>query len=759
MNMLHPTWLWTICALLFWSMGTPITASTPPQPASSVQHLLGKSTKTPDLCSYVDPHIGSGGHGHVFVGANVPFGLVQLGPTALSQEWDWTSGYHYGDSTVIGFPHTHLSGTGIGDLHDVTLMPVTGKVTYARGAEKPFQPGLWSYADLKREVCEPGYYATFLTRYQIGVELTATARVGFHKYTFPKTDSGAVVIDLQNGGGWDKATEAQVERIDECTLAGYRYSRGWANRQRIYFVAQFSQPITQLEVIADSTKTLDNGSGKIVYAHAHLDTQAGKPVYVKVALSPTSIAGAQANLKKELRGWNFEKTRKQARKLWNKALAKIKIQAKDTQTLRTFYTALYHTMVAPSIFCDVNGDYRGADGEVHRNANFVNYTTFSCWDTYRAAHPLMSLIHPERMADMMQTFIQIHQEQGKLPVWHLMGCETNCMVGSPGICIVADGLLKGYIRNPAVAYEALKQTALLDERGMAFRKKYGYIPCDKMKESVAYDMEYAIADGALARVAQQLGHAEDADYFLKRSHSYRHYFDPATGFMRGLTSDGRFNEPFNPYASTHRDDDYCEGTAWQYTFLAPHDFEGLVDCFGGKEPFLKKLDALFTAESQLMGGNSSPDISGMIGQYVHGNEPSHHIIYFYTLAGQPWKTAQRIREVMRLFYYDEPEGLCGNEDVGAMSAWYLLSALGFYQVEPAGGRYVFGSPIIDEAVLRVRDGKFKVVAHNNSPENKYIQRTVLNGKELTAPWIDFEQIAQGGTLEFYMGNQPVPLPQ
>ena len=705
---------------------------------------------TYSLTRYVNTHIGTGLHGHVFVGANVPFGFVQLGPTSIPQQWDWTSGYHFSDSTVIGFPHTHLSGTGIGDLHDITLMPVVGPVTYARGHEEDPQSGLWSYADRQREVSRPGYYATHLLRYGIDVELTCTQRVGFHKYTFPTTEDAAVVIDLENGGGWDNATEAMVRLVDDRHVEGYRYSKGWANDQRIYFFAEFSAPIRNLEGVADGVPTADVLKGEVVYARANMALESTEPLYVKVALSPTSMANARLNLQTELPGWDFSETVVAADEAWEQALGKIRVEMADEEKQQIFYTAFYHTMVAPSVFCDVNGDYRGADGEVHHNADFVNHTTLSCWDTYRAAHPLMTLVHPEKMKDMMRTFLQIYKEQGKLPVWHLMGCETNCMVGNPSVCIVADGLLKGYIEDEAGAYEALRNSVMLDERGQGFRKEYGYIPYDKMKESVAYDMEYAIADWAVAQVAQRLGKTEDAAYFLERSRSYQHLFDSATHFVRGRSSSGEFHVPFNPFASDHRNDDYCEGNAWQYTFLAPHDFEGLVDCFGGRAALVAKLDSLFLVKSELEGKDQSPDISGLIGQYAHGNEPSHHITYFYTLAGQPHKTADRVRQVLTELYGATEDGLCGNEDVGAMSAWYILSALGFYQVEPAGGRYFFGSPLVDKAVLQVRDGEFTIEVHNNSPENKYIQEVRLNGQPLQQNWIDFEDIARGGKLEIFM---------
>ncbi|MEG0788636.1 MAG: GH92 family glycosyl hydrolase [Alistipes sp.] len=712
-----------------------------------------------NLTRYVDPMIGTGGHGHVFVGADVPFGAVQLGPTSIPQSWDWVSGYHISDSTVIGFAHTHLNGTGIGDLSDISLMPVVGEVRLARGTQEDPQSGMWSYSDRSHERVRPGYYATRLSRYGVDVELTATERVGFHKYIFPKSADAAVVIDLENGTCWDEPTEGYLEPIDDHTVCGYRYSKGWANDQRVYFVAEFSKPFSQLQLFAPDSLT--NGAcegkqlkGKRIYGKALFDTTEGETIYVKVALSPVSVENARLNLQTELPAWDFEATTKAADQKWNAELNKVKIATADEHVKRTFYTALYHTMVAPSLFCDVNGDYRGADGNNYKAADFVNYTTFSLWDTYRAAHPLMTLIHPEKMRDMVQTMLHIYQQQGKLPVWHLAGCETNCMVGNPGICVVADAVMKEVEGvDPEQAFEAMKQSAMLDERGLDLLKEYGYIPCDKMLESVAISMEYAIADGALAAVAQKLGKTEDYNYFKTRSEAYKHYFDPQTHLMRGKCADGTFRTPFNPFFAAHRENDYCEGNAWQYTWLVPHDVKGLTGLFGGREQLIANLDSLFTASADL-GENASPDMSGMIGQYVHGNEPSHHILYLYTMAGEPWKTADKVREVLSTLYHDQPDGLAGNEDVGQMSAWYVLSSLGFYQVEPAGGHYYFGSPIVDEAIIKVKGGTFTLTARNNSVENKYIQRVTLNGKPYAKNYIDYRDITAGGTLELEMGAKP-----
>lgn len=715
-----------------------------------------KGQEMEDLTQFVNPRIGTGGHGHVFYGANVPYGFIQLGPTSIPQSWDWVSGYHVSDSTVIGFPHTHLSGTGIGDLHDINVMPVVGEVTYSRGDASSYETGLWSYSDRSKEVVTPGYYRTHLSRYNVDVELTATKRAGFHKYTFLGNESPAIVFDMVNGGCWDKTTEAVIRVVNDSTVSGYRYSKGWADDQRVFFRAEFSRKFDNVEfIVNDSVKEGNMAKGAQLFARVNFAAGNQEPVYMKVALSPTSEEGAQLNMQTELSGWDFEKTIADAKAAWNKELNKVKVYTTDEASKKIFYTSLYHTLFAPSEFCDVNGDYYGADKQMHKGEGFVNYTTFSLWDTYRAAQPLMTILHPEKMSDIINTMLHIHQQQGKLPVWHLMGCETNCMVGNPGVPVVADAILKdikGF--DTELAFKALKESSMLPERGMEHRIEYGFIPADKMTEAIAYDMEYAIADWAVAQAAQKLGKQEDYEYFLKRSKSYKNYFDASTGFMRGKMLDGSWRTPFSPYASSHREDDYCEGNAWQYTWLVPHDVEGLVECFGSKEAFVNKLDSLFLANGD-MGEASSPDISGLIGQYAHGNEPSHHTVYLYTLVGQPWKTADRIKEILHTMYTDQPDGLSGNEDVGQMSAWYILSSFGFYQVEPAGGKFVFGYPNFDKVEITVPAGKFVIERENKGQQNNYIQGIVLNGTEYKKPWIEYADIMKGGELKFLMGDEPV----
>ncbi len=684
-----------------------------------------------DYTQYVNPFVGTGGHGHVFLGANVPFGHIQAGPTQKKQGWDWCSGYHYSDSIIIGFGQMHLSGTGIGDLGDIALLPVT------QNNEREVK---FSH---KAEYATPGYYAVTLAN-GVRVELTATLRTAFHRYTFPAdVKQELVVLDLSQGIGWDKMTACSMKQEGRNTVVGSRFSTGWAKDQRVYFVAEFSQPITHQTTEGDTLSVFSF-------------EPTGQPLMVKVGISSVSIDNARKNLQQESPDWAFNTVVADAQKAWNKELGKIDIQTDNASDKRIFYTGLYHTMTAPSVFNDVNGEYRGADGKTS-HGDFTPYTTFSLWDTYRAAHPLMTLIHPEKQRDIAQTMLHIAQQQGRLPVWFLEGNETDCMVGNPGIPVLIDIALKGFDVDKHAVLEAAKKTQLFGDRGLDLLKKYGYLPYDlePTNETVAKGLEYALADGCIARLAKALKAEKDYKYFLKRSQSYRdYYFDKQTKFMRGIDSKGRFREPFDPFKVIHRADDYTEGTAWQYIWLVPHDVHGLISAFGGDKPFTNKLDSLFIVQGD-MGKDASPDISGLIGQYAHGNEPGHHIIYLYDYAGQPWKTALRVREVLRTMYHDSVDGLSGNEDVGQMSAWYILSSLGFYQVEPAGGRYVFGSPLFNEASMNVGNGKtFRIIAHNNSKENMYIQSVKLNGKPYTRCYIDFKDIIRGGKLEFTMGNKP-----
>lgn len=690
---------------------------------------MSVSAAQDSFTQFVNPYIGTGGHGHVFLGANVPFGAVQLGPTQITRGWDWCSGYHYSDSLIIGFGHMHLSGTGIGDLGDIAFLPTFDAKTYTERFSHD------------AEYVRPGYYTVRLADSKILVELTATQRAGMHRYTYPLSSKQPLLkLNLKQGIGWDKMTKCQLTQENPTTVSGYRLSEGWAKDQRVYFVAEFSRAVKLQEMQADSVGVFSFDD-------------ATKPLLVRVGISAVSVDNAKANLKAEIKDWNFDRVAQEADAAWNDELSKIKVETPNLDDKTIFYTGLYHTMIAPSVFSDVNGQYRGSDGKIYQG-DFVNYTTLSLWDTYRAAHPLMTIIHPEKQRDIAQTFLHIFQQQGKLPVWHLVGNETDCMVGNPGIPVLADIVLKGFDVDKKAAYEAMRTSSLLDERSLDNLKKFGYIPWnrDSTFETVAKGLEYALADACVAKVAKLLGEKKDYQYFFNRSKSYKYYFDKKTGFMRGVDN-GKFREPFNPFHSSHRNDDYTEGNAWQYTWLVPHDVPGLIKLFGGKRPFVTKLDSLFTISGDL-GENASPDISGLIGQYAHGNEPSHHILYMYNYVGQHDKTSEKVREVLKTMYHNDFDGLSGNEDVGQMSAWYILSSLGIYQVEPAGGRYMFGSPLFDKAVVNVGQGKtFTIIAHNNSAKNVYVQQIKLNGRPYKKLYIDYKDIVSGGTLEFFMTDK------
>ena len=683
-----------------------------------------------NLTQYVNQYVGTGGHGHTFMGANVPFGLVQLGPTEPTRGWDWCSGYYYDDDELIGFGHMHLSGTGIGCLGDVAFLPV-----------KDFKQTSTRFKH-EAEKVHPGYYSLQLTDPNVLVELTATERCGFHRYTFKDGAKAQLALDLSQCIGWDKLNDCLLTQESTTRLTGFRRSNGWAADRRIYFSIDFSQPVT--------VHRLDSMERVVVSVADNT-----KPLLVKVALSPVSIDKAKLNMQAEMAGWDFDATVKAADDAWNRELARIQIQTNDQTKKRVFYTAMYHLMTSCSKFNDVDREYRGADGKVHK-ADFTNYTTLSLWDTYRAAHPLMTVAFPEMQRDFAQTFLNIYKQQGRLPVWHLMGSETDCMVGNPGAIVLADLTMKGFVEDKELALEALKATQMKDIRSLGLLKEHGYIPwnLEPENETVAKALEYCAADDGVAKVAKLLGKSDDYDYFFNRSRSYKKYYDPETRFMRAVGTDGKFRLPFNPFFAEHRTNDYTEGNAWQYTFLVPHDVKGLIQLFGSDKAFMSKLDSLFFVEGWA-GDNASPDMSGMTGQYAHGNEPSHHVIYMYNYAGRPDKAAPLLRKMLNEMYLDQPDGLSGNEDVGQMSAWYILSSVGLYQVDPVGGRFVIGSPLFDKATVNVGAGKtFTVVAKNNSDRNIYVQSARLNGKALKNSYIDFNDIRHGGTLELVMGPKP-----
>ncbi|MBA4275944.1 GH92 family glycosyl hydrolase [Flavobacterium sp.] len=721
---------------------------------SVVSQVKSKTKTNSNYTQYVDPIIGSAGHGHVFVGANVPFGAVQLGPTNIAEGWDWCSGYNYASNTILGFTHTHLSGTGIGDLNDILLLPITGKVSLKKMTKEDLKNGYGSLFSHNNEVVKPGFYSVLLDRYNVKAELTASERVGFHKYTFNSAEDSHILLDLTDGVGWDKPMETYIKKTAKNTIMGYRYSKGWADDQRVYFAMEFSESIENISLYDDEV-LINETEGKGIRMKAVIDFKSKKEnvVLVKVGLSPISCENASANIKAEIPHWDFDKTVKQADLKWNNKLNKIQITA-DDKTKKVFYTALYHTMFAPSIFNDANGDYRGTDKKVYQKVGFTNYTTFSLWDTYRALHPLYTITQSDKINDIIKSFLAIYQQQGRLPVWHLMGNETNCMNGNHSIPVIVDAYFKGYRDyDTALAYEALKKTAMQTRDGMDYVQKLQYIPADSLTETVANALEYAIDDWCIAQMAKDLNKMEDYYYFSKRANLYKLYFDKETTFMRGKMKNGQWHEPFNPLSSEHRKDDYVEGNAWQYTWLVPQDPYGLIDLFGGDEKFSKKLDTLFVIKDGVVGADASPDISGLIGQYAQGNEPGHHIPYLFSYVGQPWKTAKLIREIADKFYTTKPDGLCGNEDLGQMSAWYIFSAMGFYSVNPANGIYVLGSPLVNNAVINYKEGiSFQLTAINNSATNIYIQKAEYNGKPYTKSYITHDMIAKGGELKLYMGS-------
>jgi len=688
-----------------------------------------------DYTSYVDTSIGTGEHGHVFVGASVPFGAVQVGPTSVPRGWDWCSGYHASESSVIGFAFTHISGTGIGDLCDINILPVTGNnITYTR-------EGIADTADRTREVSTPEYYSVPLINSGVYCQMTASDHCGIIHFTFPSdAESKSLVFNLQDGGNTDSDdVESGFELIDPTHAVGYRYSHGWAPDQKIYFAAEFSQPVGECSIEADN--------------YYRIPLVSGNEITVNLSISPVSSKNASDNLSAELTGKDFDTVKSAARQAWNRELSKVDIKTDDEQKRKVFYTAFYHSMIEPAHFNDCTAP--------------VRYTVLSLWDTYRAWVPLFTILHPEKVNDFINTFLDIYDKQGKLPVWHLYGNETNCMIGTPGIPVVSDAILKGFEGfDYEKAFQAMKASALNPERGQGERMQYGYIPSDLFTDApVAYDMEYALSDWALAQAAQKLGHQDDYEYFIERSKTYKKHFDPQTGFVRGLKTDGTWTEPFSPCFSNHFFSDYCEGNAWQYTWLVPHDFEGLCECFKtyknytgtdttGREALLQKLDSLFVVSSVVEGENASPDISGLIGQYAHGNEPSHHTTYMYCFAGQPYKTADLVSRISRELYSATSDGICGNEDCGQMSAWYIISAMGFYQIEPAGGRFFFGTPLFDEMTIKVGENKtFKIKASGLSESSRYIRGINLNGQPYTKAWIDYADIMAGGEIEYLMSSE------
>ncbi len=706
-----------------------------------------------DYVKYVDPIIGSGGHGHVFVGANVPFGMVQVGPQNIHKGWDWCSGYHYSDSVIIGFSHTHLSGTGCTDLGDILLMPYTGEVRTKRGEQNNIEGCCSSYYSHDTESVSPGYYSLLMDN-GVKVELTATERVALHRYSYPKVETPRLLINLKEGNG-DRSVMTYLKKVDENTVEGYRFSKGWSPMQKTFFVLKTDAKISELQVF-DDDKEVGKDELKCAGSKGVLTFKDNpRKVSVKVALSSVSCANAAANMNAELSGWNFEKVHKEAIRKWNEQLACMDISTSDERGKKIFYTSLYHAFIAPTLFCDVNGEFRGQDDKIYSNNTWTNYSTFSLWDTYRTLHPLYTIIAPEKVNDIVNSFLSICDQQGKLPIWHLLGNETNCMPGYSSVPVIADAYLKGFNGFDANrALEAMKKTAHSSiQRGTHNVRDLGYIPCDSLREATSVAMEYAADDWGTALMAKKMGKTEDFYAYMKRGKYYAKYFDKETNFIRPILGNGKWFEPYDPADATKKYHLFTEGNGWQYTFFVPQDPYGLIELFGGDEPFTKKLDQFFVTELSLEG--VALDVSGLIGQYAHGNEPSHHIAYLYPYAGEQWKTAEKVRQIQEQFYTDQPDGIIGNEDCGQMSAWHVMSAMGFYQVNPSCGVLVFGSPLFDKISIRLPEGKtFEIVAENNSKENIYIQSVTFNGQAYEKSYILYEDVMKGGNLTFLMGAQP-----
>ncbi|WP_293955461.1 MULTISPECIES: GH92 family glycosyl hydrolase [unclassified Sphingobacterium] len=722
-----------------------------------------KSSDESYYAKYVNPFIGTDFTGNTYPGAQSPFGMVQLSPDNGLPGWDRISGYFYPDSTISGFSHTHLSGTGAGDLYDISFMPVT--LPYHE-AEAPL--GIHSKFSHKDEKAHAGYYQVKLVDYDINVELTATARCGIQRYTFPKAES-AVFLDLKKAMNWDATTDSRIEVVDSVTIRGYRFSEGWARGQRVYFETRFSKPFTAVHIdstvilsSADTTAKNATRIGTAYKARFDFKTAEGEQVTLSTALSGVSMEGASKNLKAEVPKDDFDYYLKETQQNWNNELGRVAIETKDREEQIKFYTALYHSMLAPTIFSDVDGAYRGADRKIHQAEGWTNYSTFSLWDTYRASHPLFTYIDPNRVNDMIKSFIAFYEQHGRLPVWNIYGSETDMMIGNHAIPVIVDAYLKGIGDfDAAKALEACVATANIDNyRGIGLYKKLGYVPYDVKDEynaenwSLSRTLEYAYDDHCIAMMADKMGEKEIAGTFFSRAQNYKNVYNPSTSFMQPLDSRGKFITPFDPEEySAH----ICESNAWQYFWSVQHDIPGLIKLVGGQERFAQKLDSMFTFHPS--DTSKLPIFStGMIGQYAHGNEPSHHALYLFNAVGRPWKTQQYAAEVMNKLYLNTPAGLSGNDDCGQMSAWYVFSSLGFYPVDPISGKYEIGTPLFEKAELKLSNGKkFTVKANQVSKSKIYIQAVTLDGKPLETSYITHEQIMSGATLVFEMGEKPGPV--
>lgn len=718
-----------------------------------------------DEIQYVDPFIGTGFHGHTFPGATRPYAMVQLSPDTHIMGWDASSGYHYDDQQIYGFSHTHLSGTGIGDLGDILLLPFSGGDSI-----KPV-------ATFKKETekATPGYYAVRLENLGVNVELTSTDRVGFHRYTFDNPKDRRVMLDLGHvlQPNWGhKLVSNDYQLVNDSTVEGTYKTQGWAHFHSVSYRVTFSEPMTKIYQYIDGKMRSDSlflklHSDKDLKFHYRFK-ESDKPLLVKVALSPVDVEGAEKNMEAELPEWDFDQVRAESADIWNKALNKIQIETNDPVIRKNFYTALYHTMIAPFAYQDVDGRYLGMDKKVHTAAaGYTNYTAFSLWDTFRALHPLMTIINPSLASDMGNALVQGYMEGSILPKWPLASSYTGCMVGYPAVSVLADLVAKDLAKGDLSLWaeagarssvyradlaEKFKGTRELDliTRHVYYKDKFGFVPADSIPESVSWGLEMAYYDWCIAQIAAKAGNDSLAKAYQEKASYYKRYLDPETKLMRGVMADGSFRTPFNPRYSSHMKSDYTEGNAFQWSFFVPHDMDNFIAEIGGKKELETRLDTLFTTSSQIDGAEASGDITGLIGQYAHGNEPSHHMAYLYNWTDAPWKGAERLDFIMRNFYTNQPDGIIGNEDCGQMSAWYVLSALGFYQVCPGIPVYAIGRPMVDKATIPVAGGNFQIIVKNNSPENKYVKEAKLNGKVLDTLFFPHADLVKGGTLEIEM---------
>lgn len=712
-----------------------------------------ESNQILDYTQFVNPFIGTDFTGNTYPGAQVPFGMVQLSPDNGLPGWDRIAGYFYPDSTIAGFSHTHLSGTGAGDLYDISFMPVT--LPYNE-AEQPL--GIHSKFSHEKESAYAGYYQVFLQDYKINVELTATERCGIQRYTFPKAES-AIFLNLKKAMNWDETKDSYIEQVDSVTLKGYRYSNGWARNQKIYFYTKFSRPFDSLQldkspIIKDGK---ENGHGYV--ARINYNTSENEQIVIRTAISGVSMEGAERNFMAEAQESDFDSYLYKAKKQWNDALGKIEVENSDMDETVTFYTALYHSMLAPTIYGDVDGSYYGPDKKIHKADGWTNYSTFSLWDTYRAAHPLFTIIQPERVNDMVKSLIAFSEQNGRLPVWNMFGSETDMMIGYHSVPVIVDAYLKGIgdFDAESALKECVKTANLDDYRQIGLYKNMGYIPYDVVDKynsenwSLSKTLEYAFDDYCIALMAEKMGKEDLADNFYKRASNYRNVFNKSSSFMQPKDSKGNFIAGFKPEEYTPH---ITESNGWQYLWSVQHDVDGLIELIGGKKRFEEKLDSMFTLIPKE--NEQLPIFStGMIGQYAHGNEPSHHVAYLYNYTDSPWKTQKYVSEIMHELYKNSPDGLCGNEDCGQMSAWYVMSAMGIYPVNPVSGEYQIGTPMFPEMQIRFAENKvFKILAKNVSRENCYVKSVKLNGVALEKPFINHKDIMKGGVIEFTMTDKP-----